>query len=77
MAWILGLLNVIFGFAIKAWQAHGPAPVVVEAQDLGVAIQAASTDAASAKTESTIAQAEAQAPKTQGATVTALKGGKF
>jgi hypothetical protein len=35
MSAILAVLNLLFGWAIKAWQARGPAPVVVVATEVG------------------------------------------
>ena len=35
MAAVLALLDLLFGWAVKAWQARGPAPVVAEATQVG------------------------------------------
>jgi hypothetical protein len=32
---ILSLLELLFGWALKAWRARGPAPIVVEATAVG------------------------------------------
>jgi tRNA A37 threonylcarbamoyltransferase TsaD len=74
-AFFAGLLTWFLGLISK--RTPPPSAQDVENQDLGAATQTAATDASSAKTEAAIAQAEAQAPKTQDAVVTKLRGGTF
>lgn len=75
MTLIATILNFLFGWALKAWQNRGPAPIVVESEKAGAATEAAQTDVASVKTEAAIAQAEAEAPATQAEDVAAFKAG--
>ena len=35
MTAVLAILNLVFGWALKAWRARGPAPVVAEASQVG------------------------------------------
>jgi hypothetical protein len=60
MAAILAVLNLLFGWAIKGWQARGPAPVVVEATEVGQ-LQAALKTEETANAEVTRATAAGDA----------------
>ena len=76
MGAILGFFGGLLGALLKIF-IQTPPPVAVEDQKLGQPQVTAATDAQSAKTEGDIAQAETNAPKTQGQVVDAMKNGTF
>jgi hypothetical protein len=71
------LLTVLAKIGLDFWTHQPPAPVVVEAENVGAANANVATADQAVKTETAIAQAEADAPKTQAAVVDTLEKGEF
>lgn len=75
MNWILNILAWVVGKLFG--KAPGQSVADTENQQLGAATVTANAAVQVGKTETAVAQAEADAPKTQAATVAALDKGQF
>jgi hypothetical protein len=72
---ILAAVQFIWGLIFP--KKTGPSQEAIEAQQVGTDQQALQTEQAEVKTETAVADAEAQAPKTQQDVVKSLESGTF